>query len=92
MKNDCFCFFGHGEERNNLKSGLWRVALFVLRVIDVTLLLFLPLVGIIMTSQRALLVVYLVSLVCVRSAKRVGARRSCPGEHGPGHPIPEASL
>lgn len=57
LKNERFCFRTRG--RNLTTSGLWRVALFVLRVIDVTLLLFLPLVGIIMTSQRALLVVYI---------------------------------
>lgn len=59
-------FSGAGKELDNLKSGLRRVALFVLRVIDVTLLLFLPLVRIIMTSQRALLVVYIswVLFVC----------------------------
>lgn len=49
-----------------------------------------------MASQRALLVVYLVSLVYVRSAKCLGREEEVLGGGGRGHtpvgPDPEASL
>lgn len=58
---------------------------------------FLSLVCIIMASQRALLVVYLVSLVYVRSAKCLGREEAVfwegeVGRHTPVGPDPEASL
>lgn len=58
---------------------------------------FLSLVCIIMASQRALLVVYLVSLVYVRSAKCLGREEVMSGWGGgggahPSLPSPEASL
>ena len=54
--------------------------------------IFLSLVCIIMASQRALLVVYLVSLVYVRSAKSLGRDEVVLGEGGTPHPAQTRKL